>query len=158
MITGETGAGKSILIDAVNLVLGGSADKDFIRAGRASAVVEATFKIPAVLQAEIDSLLKDQDIEFDTPDEISFAREIRKTGRSTAKINGSVVRTAIYQEVASLLLDIHGQSENLKLLQPREHIFLLDSYAGLNESRAALKTLVRRLRKVQREINNLRKR
>lgn len=155
VITGETGAGKSILIDAVNLVLGGGGDKDFIRSGRSSALVEATFKIPAVLQSEIESLLRDQDIEFSVADEISFSREIRMNGRSTAKINGSVIRTALYQEVATLLLDIHGQSENQKLLQPREHIFLLDSYAGLNESRVALKTLVRRLRKVQREITNL---
>lgn len=155
VITGETGAGKSILIDAVNLVLGGHADKDFIRSGRPMASVEAVFKIPSILQSEIESLLKDQDIEFDAPDEISFTRELRRTGRSAAKINGSVIRTALYQEVATLMLDIHGQSENQKLLQPREHIFLLDSYAGLNESRVALKTLVRRLRKVQREIEHL---
>jgi DNA repair protein RecN (Recombination protein N) len=155
VITGETGAGKSILIDAVNMVLGGSTDKDFVRSGRDKTFVEATFKIPLILRSEIETLLNDNEIEFDSMEEITLSREVRLNGRSTSRINGSAVRTSVYQEIGSLLLDIHGQSENLKLLQPQQHIFLLDSFAGLDETRIALKTLVRRLHKIRREIDQL---
>src|SRR5947199_8111399 len=77
VITGETGAGKSIIIDAVDLMLGGRGDSTFVRAGSAKATVEGIFKVPAVLMVEVKPLLEEQGVEIETPDEVSLTRELR---------------------------------------------------------------------------------
>jgi DNA repair protein RecN (Recombination protein N) len=155
VITGETGAGKSILIDAVDLALGGKADRDFVRSGAQEAEIEATFRLPPFLQTQVRTLLDDGEIEYDNVEEITLTRYVRTNGRSTSRINGSVCKLSIYSDVGSLMLDIHGQTENQKLLDARHHIYLLDSFAGLVDTRDALQTVVRRLHKVRREIKNL---
>lgn len=155
IITGETGAGKSIVIDAVNVVLGASADRDFIRSGSDKATVEAVFKIPPALQADIKHLLDEESVDYETLDELLFSREIRTNGRSVARINGTVCKLNTYREIGSLLLDIHGQSEHLTLLRPREHIYLLDRFANLESQRHEVAKLVRELQQIRRTMQDL---
>ncbi len=154
VITGETGAGKSIIIDAVDLVLGGRADSDFIRAGRERAVIEAVFKLSSELQAALAPLLNAERIELNG-DELTLTRELRANGRSICRINGSAVSLQFHREIAARLVDIHGQGEHLSLLRTPEHLYLLDRYANLEVSRAALADLVAQLSALRTEIERL---
>ena len=128
VFTGETGAGKSIIIDAVELLLGGRADSTFIRSGADTASIEGTFKLddeirPAVIEIlEREALLDDEEI-------VLLAREIRREGRNICRINGRTVSLALLSEIGQFLIDVHGQSEHLSLLRVREHLNLLDRYA-----------------------------
>jgi DNA repair protein RecN (Recombination protein N) len=154
VLTGETGAGKSIIIDAVGLLLGGKADSDAVRTGCDRALVEGVFDRPAA--PELRALLIDNDLENeDDPERLWLAREIRSGGRSTARVNGRSVPSSLLREIGDLLIDIHGQSEHLSLLRPREHVNLLDRYAGTWEQRQAFGSLVAQLREVRRELNEL---
>jgi DNA repair protein RecN (Recombination protein N) len=154
VLTGETGAGKSIIIDAVGLLLGGKADSDAVRTGSDRAVVEGVFDRPA--SPELRALLIENDLENeDDPDRLWLAREIRSGGRSTARVNGRSVPSSLLREIGDLLIDIHGQSEHLSLLRPREHVNLLDRYAGTWEQRQAFASLVAQLREVRRELSEL---
>jgi DNA repair protein RecN (Recombination protein N) len=155
VITGETGAGKSIIIDAVDLLLGGRGDADFIRAGSDKAVVEGVFRVPPALVKETKAMLDEQGVELDHPDEIILTRELRATGRNVCRINGSSVHTQFFRDLGEKLVDIHGQSEHLSLLRPREHINLLDRYANLEDQRNAVAAVVRKLGDVRDEIDVL---
>ena len=155
VITGETGAGKSILIDAVNFVLGVGSGKDFIRSGAQQTTVEASFRVPEVLQSHIQSLLDEEAIEYDSLAELHLAREYRSNGRNVARVNGSVCKATTYREIGDLLLDIHGQNEHLSLLNPRQHIYLLDRLAELENDRLAVTALVRKFQAVHREMEDL---
>jgi len=150
-LTGETGAGKSIIIDAVELVLGGRADKTVVRAGAERALVEATFRLGPDRRAALQPLLEREGLEGDEPDLLLLAREVRAEGRSVCRVNGRAVTLALLREVAQGLVDIHGQSEHLSLLRVREHLNLLDRYAGLWDLRARVSDLVDRVRAVRRE-------
>lgn len=155
VITGETGAGKSILIDAVNFVLGVGSGKDFIRSGTQQTTVEASFRIPDVLQAHIQSYLDEEAIEYDSVAELHLAREYRSNGRNVARVNGSVCKATTYREIGDLLLDIHGQNEHLSLLNPRQHIYLLDRFAEMENERHVVTALVRKFQAVHREMEDL---
>src|SRR5690349_9930899 len=91
VITGETGAGKSIIIDAVDLLLGGRADADFVRAGTEKAVIEGIFSVPEKLSKTVKALLDDQGVEMETPNEVVLTRELRSNGRNVCRVNGSTV-------------------------------------------------------------------
>jgi DNA repair protein RecN (Recombination protein N) len=153
--TGETGAGKSIIIDAVELLLGGRAEVSMIRSGAERAIIEATFQIPASSQDAIQTILEREDL-FDDPEFFTIGREIRIGGRSVARLNGRNVSASLLKEVGELLVDLHGQSEHLSLLRVREHLNLLDRFAGdeklLNNYSKIYQTLV----SVNRELTNLR--
>lgn len=155
VITGETGAGKSILIDAVNMVLGAPADKDFVRAGAERAFVEAVFTVPEHFHPLLAHTFNTEEIEYETLSEVIVTREIRRNGRSVSRINGSTTKTSVVKEIATQLINIHGQSDNINLLQPREHVFMLDRYAHLENTRADLGELVRELTGIRREIKRL---
>lgn len=155
VITGETGAGKSILIDAVTVVLGGQGDKDFVRAGADRAVVEAVFSVPDHVKPMLGRLFEAEEIEHDNLDEVVITREVRQNGRSVSRINGSTSKSSVVKEIAAQLINIHGQSDNVSLMQPKEHIFMLDRYAHLVNTRLALGDLVRALSGVRREIKRL---
>ncbi len=155
VITGETGAGKSIIIDAMSLLLGSRADAAAVRGGTDRAVVEGTFSVPPSVQDHLLPLLAAHELLDDDPDVVTLAREVRANGRSVARVNGVTVRLDVLREVGDALVDIHGQSEHLSLLKPRQHIYLLDRYAGLVEPREALAELVRRLRGVRTAIADL---
>jgi len=152
VITGETGAGKSIIIDAMSLLLGERADPGMIRAGAERALVEGVFAVPPLLQAILAPLLAENELQGDDPAVLTLAREIRTNGRSAARVNGVSVRLEVLREVGDALVDIHGQSEHLSLLRQREHLYLLDRYADLEEPREALAGLVSRLRAIRAEI------
>ncbi|MEW5958945.1 MAG: DNA repair protein RecN, partial [Chloroflexota bacterium] len=154
-LTGETGAGKSIIIDAVTILLGGRADTTFVRAGSEQARIEGGFRLSPALRAMIDPVLEREGLEGDEPDTLLLGREIRNTGRSYCRVNGRTVNLSILEEVAQPLVDIHGQSEHLSLLQVRQHQRFLDRYAGLDEPRQALAAEVRQLRRARQELNSL---
>jgi DNA repair protein RecN (Recombination protein N) len=154
VLTGETGAGKSIIIDAVSLLLGGKADSDAVRSGCDRALIEGAFDLPPA--AELRALLIDNDLgNEDDPDRLMLAREVRSGGRSTARVNGRAVPSSLLREIGELLIDIHGQSEHLSLLRPRQHVDLLDRYAGTWEQREAYAARVAQLRAVRKELSEL---
>ncbi len=156
VITGETGAGKSILIDAVELLLGAKADPGYVRAGGERCLVEGLIRLDARTQPSVTALLQREDLVDEAdPDYLTLMREIRRRGRSTARINGITVRSELLSDVGNLLFDIHGQSGHLSLFRPRHHIDLLDRYADLLDARAGLAELVRELTQVQAEMRAL---
>jgi len=130
IFTGETGAGKSIILDALEAVLGGRAETTTIRTGAERAQVEATFRLEPEIKASVQALLEAEDL-LDDPDHVTLAREIRTEGRNTARINGRAVTASLQREVGAYLVDIHGQSEHLSLLRVRNHLHLLDRFADV---------------------------
>ncbi|MBL7062686.1 MAG: DNA repair protein RecN [Anaerolineae bacterium] len=155
VLTGETGAGKSIIIDVVDLALGGRADVTCVRAGAGRAVVEAVFRLGAEQRAAIDPLLEREGLEEDDPDLLLLGREVRLSGRNVCRVNGRAVTLALLRQVAQGLVDIHGQSEHLSLLRVREHVNLLDRYAELWPLRMQVADVVGRVRAVRRELADL---
>lgn len=156
ILTGETGAGKSILIDAVALILGGRADTSAIRRGATRARIEGLFLLAPVQRRAIAPILEREGLESDAPDTLWLSRELRTTGRSVARINGRVASVSLMREIAQNLVDIHGQSEHLSLLRTREHLNLLDRFANLNPLRGRVAAQVRELQAVRRELTALR--
>ena len=158
VFTGETGAGKSILIDAVDLLLGGRADATLVRAGAEAARVEGTFALPPSVRPAIEAILaREELLDDEALSELGLAREVRREGRSTCRVNGRLANLALLKEIGQLLVDVHGQSEHLSLLRTREHVFLLDRFAELDAQREALAGVVRELGAVRRELNELRR-
>jgi len=156
VLTGETGAGKSIIIDAVGSLLGGRVETQMVRAGAARAAIEGTFYLDGATRAAIDPLLKENDlVDDEEPDRLLLAREIRANGRSTSRVNGRVVTTAILKAIGEVLVDIHGQSEHLSLLRPKEHIDLLDRYAETWDARQEIASVVAQWRGVRKELDGL---
>lgn len=124
ILTGETGAGKSILLGSVNLALGGKASPDMIRRGADAALVELTFDSSERIALKL--------AEMDLPEEdgtVTIARKISQ-GRSVSRINGETVSARQLKELSELLIDIHGQHEHQSLLQKKKHLQILDAYAG----------------------------
>lgn len=128
IFTGETGAGKSIIIDAVEALLGGRVDATMVRAGAERANLEGIFHIPQSNKAVIHDLLRQEEL-LDDPDSVTLGREIRSTGRNIARINGRTTNTSLLRELGEYLVDVHGQSEHLSLLRVKQHLSLLDNYA-----------------------------
>ena len=155
ILTGETGAGKSIIIDAVTMLLGGRAGATFIRAGSDRARIEGIFRLSDRLRAMIDPILEREGLEGDDPDILIVGREIRNTGRSFCRLNGRTVSLGILEETTYPLVDIHGQSEHLSLIKVRQHQRFLDRYAGLDDRRESLASEVRQLRRIRRELADL---
>ena len=157
VLTGETGAGKSIILDAVNLVLGGRADSSIVRAGHDKAFVEATFRLNSVLQATLVPLLEAEGLDEQFGDEILLARELRTNGRNICRINGRTVNVNLLRQISEPLIDIHGQGEHLSLLKPKSHLPLLDSYAKLEKERNAVAVEVHKIHAVHSELIDLRR-
>ena len=157
VLTGETGAGKSIILDAMALVLGERADTTVIRSGCEEAYVEASFRLTPAMQAVLRPMIEAEGLEPEQDDMLLLARELRLNGRNICRINGRAVNLTLLREMGESLVDIHGQGEHLSLLNPRSHLPLLDSYAGLVKERAELGTVVSELRRVQRELQSLRR-
>ncbi|HRF97548.1 MAG TPA: AAA family ATPase, partial [Aggregatilineales bacterium] len=156
VITGETGAGKSIIVDAVELILGGKVDVSMVRAGAEKATIEGVFSLESPAKTNILDLLKRQELTDDADSEfITLSRDLRSNGRSTARVNGITVSQEILRSVGDLLVDIHGQSEHLTLFNPPHHLDLLDRYADLMEMREALRTVTEHVYEVRRDIRGL---
>ena len=155
VLTGETGAGKSIIIDAVSTLLGGRAESEYIRAGTDESRVEGIFHLDEAMQAAILPLLKEDGLEGEDDETLILAREIRRSGRNICRVNGRAVTLGTLERIAQRLVDIHGQSEHLSLLRVREHVNLLDRYAGLWPLRSQVAARVSALHQVQRELMEL---
>ncbi len=130
VMTGETGAGKSILIDSINMALGGRTSKDLIRNGADYAFAQAVFEV----SDEVEKNLAEFEIEADD-DIIVMSRKITAAGKSICRINGRVVPLTIAKEIGNLLLTIHGQLDNQALLVPSKHREFVDEYANNQKER-----------------------
>jgi DNA repair protein RecN (Recombination protein N) len=155
VLTGETGAGKSIIIDAVSLLLGGRADTTLVRTGAEVAQVEGIFRLQDWLQAQIKPILEREGLEGDAADTLILGREIRASGRNYCRVNGRTVNLSLLEEISQPLVDMHGQSEHLSLLRVRAHQRFLDRYGDLDERRDILAQEVRRLRDARKELVHL---
>jgi len=151
-LTGETGAGKSIVIDAVGLLIGGRADAGMIRSGAPTARVEGIFQATAI---DLGSL-EEGGLAAAGDDVVILARELSSSGRNVCRINGRAVPLRMLQEVGERLIDVHGQSAHLSLLRVPEHVELLDRWAGLTDLRRQASALRARLRRLDRELADLR--
>lgn len=128
VFTGETGAGKSIIIDSIRLILGARADKGLIRTGESEAYVSAVF---SEVGEKFLEKLRHWDITPDEEGNIILSRTITVDGKNKVKINGRVVPLGVLQEAGATLIGIHGQHDTVELLNPERHIEYLDMYAGL---------------------------
>ncbi len=155
ILTGETGAGKSIILDAVEMVVGGRADTTVVRTDAAAAVVEATFKLEGAEKEAVQEVLKREDL-LDDPNYVTLSREVRREGRNVARVNGRAVGVGLLKEIGSSLVDIHGQSEHLSLLDPHAHLGLLDRYADIGKPLADYRRVYEHLAGVRAELRDLR--
>jgi DNA repair protein RecN (Recombination protein N) len=156
-LTGETGAGKSIILDAMTLALGGRADTTMVRAGCERAYVEAAFELNPAMQAAVAPILAAEDLDGEGAHFLLLTRELRMNGRNLCRINGRAANLSILREIGEYLVGIHGQGEHLALLKPQAHLPLLDAYAGLEGERQTLATAVKQARADQRELTDLRR-
>jgi len=156
IFTGETGAGKSIIIDAVETILGSRADATMIRAGADRAVVEASFEITDdEMSRSVRKILEKEGL-LDDSTLLTLGREIRANGRSIARVNGRSVNIHVLNELSEYLVDVHGQSEHLSLLHVRQHLGLLDSYAHTESEMAGYQKAYHRLLQVRAQLDVLR--
>jgi DNA repair protein RecN (Recombination protein N) len=154
-LTGETGAGKSIIIDALGAVLGERIGSDVVRTGAKQARVEATFSFENLDHlAGLREVLRELGIDCDE-DTLILSREIAASGRSSARINGRAATAGMLSRLGAFLVDIHGQSDHLSLLRPAEHLAMLDRYAGVKQDRDVLAELVRKLRSIRERIADI---
>jgi len=151
VLTGETGAGKSIIVDAVGALLGGRVSDELVRTGADTAYIEGIFALTSAQAVSLAPLLAERGLDNDD-ETLILTREIRRGGRNVCRVNGRAVTATVLRAVAQELVDIHGQSEHLSLLRVSTHLDLLDRYAGLGEQRQRVADGVAELRRVRREL------
>lgn len=156
ILTGETGAGKSIILDAVVMLIGGKADTTFVRTDSDAAFVEGVFQLKGPEKEAVHEVLKREEL-LDDPDYLTLMREVRKEGRSVARVNGRTVNVGLLKELGALLVDIHGQAEHLSLLDPKAHLGLLDRYAEVAKPLTEYRQTYHALLNLRRELGELRK-
>ncbi len=155
VFTGETGAGKSIIIDALETIMGNRADSTSIRSGAERANVEATFTISETIREPVHALLQEEDL-LDDVNFVTLGRELRRNGRNVARVNGRSVSLSLLHDIGEYLVDIHGQSQHLSLLRVRQHLGLLDRYADTSSLLSPYQETYRQLQNVRRELDALR--
>lgn len=155
IFTGETGAGKSIIIDAVSALLGSRADSMAVRTGANRALIEGVFSFPPDGDQTIRKILEEEDL-LDDAGYVTLGREIQAQGRSVARINGRSVSVSFLRSLGEHLVDIHGQTEHLSLLRVRQHLDLLDRFAGAEDLRARYREVYKRLVRIRQELEELR--
>ena len=153
VLTGETGAGKSILIDAVTGLLGGRLGADFVRAGETHGRVEGIFSFDHP-DPDLIAVLEEAGLTIEDG-QLIIARDLASAGRGTTRVNGRAVPTSILSTLAPHLIDIHGQSENESLSRPGIQLSLLDSYAGLHGERQMFAEKVAEVRQLRRDLQTL---
>ena len=136
VLTGETGAGKSILLDALGLVLGNRADSGLVRGGEDKASVSATFDFNT-LPRGLTRLLDDADIELEDGEPLIVRRQLKPDGKSRAFVNDQPVSVGLLRDMAGFLVELHGQHDDRGLVNPRGHRALLDRFAGADTARVA---------------------
>ena len=150
VLTGETGAGKSIIIDSINMILGERTNKELVRYGAKSAGVQAVFDA----NKEIMSFLEENEIEIEE-EQLIITRQINNEGKSIAKINGTIVTLSQLREAANLLVNIHGQHDNQALLTPKKHIKFLDDFAGVDKEKEEYLTIYISVNELKKKIASL---
>jgi DNA repair protein RecN (Recombination protein N) len=150
VLTGETGAGKSILIDSINLALGERVSKDIVRAGTSTAHVSALFsELSEQVSAELAAL------GYDCTDELLIQRDISADGRGSCRISGRPATVSILRSVGRMLVNIHGQHENQALLSPEKHIAYLDRFAGTDELLKSYSEAFRQTKMIAAELDGI---
>jgi DNA repair protein RecN (Recombination protein N) len=157
VLTGETGAGKSMLVDALALLLGERASADVVRPGAAKTVIEGAFEFAAPALARLREPLAALGVEADDA-RLVLKREITREGRSRAWVNGSPTTVGVLAQLGALLVDLHGQHETQSLLQPDAQRDILDAYAAAAVERVAVRDAHDRLRELERREAELRAR
>jgi DNA repair protein RecN (Recombination protein N) len=154
ILTGETGAGKSILIDSLNAVLGQRTSKDLVRTGKTQAFIEAMFKIKNCL---FTSLFEEFGILPEEDGTLILQREIHQNGKNICRVNGRLLNVSALKQFGEKLVDIHGQHDNQSLLKPEKHIHLLDSFAleDLKIEKENYLSLLENFRSLKKEIADL---
>ena len=133
IFTGETGSGKSIIIDALSFVLGKRADKNYIRKNKHKATIEAVFYTNSDNQNLINNLLINEDIDFNDSILI-LRRELFEDGKSTCRVNGKLVTINFLKQISSLLITIHSQNEFSEILTKESQLNILDDFINLKDS------------------------
>ncbi len=154
LLTGETGAGKSIVVDALGLVAGRRGDSAMVRSGARRAVIEAVIEPPD--PAELGKLLDSRGVDTADDGAVLLRREVAASGSGRVFVNGSPAAVAVLREIAALLLEIHGQHEHQSLLSPDQHLELLDRFGGHVDEREAVRYAHRRVEEAGRELERLR--
>ena len=155
VFTGETGAGKSIIMDALDILLGGRADATAIRSDADLARVEAVFKLSGLERVAAHEILDREDL-LDEQDFVTLTREVRREGRSLARINGHSISLSLLKELGECLVDIHGQTEHLSLLNVHAHLGLLDRFANVESLLSAYRKAWQKLLSLRSELEQLR--
>ena len=155
VLTGETGAGKSIIIDAMNMMLGARAATDVIRHGAPKAEIEGLFSVEN--SHALQMIFDEQGIELG--DEIIIRREILQNGRSVSRVNGQMVNLSVLRSIGQYLVDIHGQHDQEELMRPQLHIQMLDGFgdAGFLELKQAYQTNFDAYRKMRKQLLEIKK-
>lgn len=156
ILTGETGAGKSIILDAMVMLIGGKADTTFVRTDSDAAFVEGVFQLKGPEREAVHEVLQREEL-MDDPDYVVLMREVRKEGRSVARVNGRTVSVSLLKELGAILIDIHGQAEHLSLLDSRSHLGLLDRYAEVAKPLSDYRQTYHALLNLRHELSELRK-
>src|SRR5512147_85782 len=156
ILTGETGAGKSIILDAMVMLIGGKADTTFVRTDSEAAFVEGVFQLKGPEKEAVHEILNREEL-MDDPNYVVLTREVRKEGRNVARINGRTVNVSLLKELGAILVDIHGQAEHLSLLDWRAHLGLLDRYAEVAQPLSDYRQTYHALLNLRHELSDLRK-
>ena len=154
ILTGETGAGKSIILDAATMLIGGRADTTLIRAEAEYAFVEGLFSLLGPEKEAVNAILNREEL-LDDENHVTLTREVRREGRSIARVNGRTVNVSLLKELGALLVDIHGQSEHLSLLDTRAHLSLIDRYADVEIALKDYRQSYHKLLAVRNELKKL---
>jgi DNA repair protein RecN (Recombination protein N) len=155
VLTGETGAGKSILVDALNLALGERASTDLVRTGSPEAVVEAAFELNGLGSTKVADILAGQGIEAAPGEDLIVRRVISAAGKSKVYINSSLANLNTLAELGAHLADIHGQHEHQSLLSVDQQMDMLDSFGGLLETREAFAASYQQLHELRKQFAGL---
>lgn len=151
VLTGETGAGKSIIIGAVNSLLGGKISRDMIRSGENYALVSGSF---TVNNPTVTELLTHYGYEFDKDNELLLQRKFTANGKNSCRINGRPATLSILKEIAGYLVNIHGQHESYHLMSSEKHISYIDSMGNLDELKTEYRKNLAKLRECKKELHN----
>lgn len=150
VLTGETGAGKSIIIDAIGCIMGGRSSKELVRTGAAAAVISAELSVTEELAAKL------REMELDGEDGLVITRRISAEGKSSCRVNGTPVSASQLRELGELLFDVHGQNDGRRLLSEANHGVYLDAFGGLTEERRTCAALYQSYAGSRRELEKLR--
>ena len=152
VLTGETGAGKSIIVDALSLLLGTRAFTDVVRTGEKVALVEGVFELEGINEQQVKSKLSDLAVEIADDEYLTIRREVQLGGRNRVFINDRSVTLATLKKLQPFLVEIHGQGEQRSLLSPQAHLLLLDDFAACSDLRRQVSVKYARWRKIVEEL------